>query len=108
MPKTTTANDGVPGPVFYKRLQCLASMPSSRPYTGPIDGVMGPNSWMGAQARLAVGGYYWLPSLEGYENPYVIMALKHWANDHGYNLPLNSQWTGSSYAAVANVLNQSF
>ncbi|MEU0128146.1 peptidoglycan-binding domain-containing protein, partial [Streptomyces sp. NPDC006289] len=38
----TGPTDGVPGPNTWAAVQRLAA---TNGYTGPIDGVMGPNSW---------------------------------------------------------------
>jgi hypothetical protein len=107
VPKTTTVYDGLPGPIFWKRVQCMASRESARPYTGPIDGVMGPNSWMGAQARLAVGNYY-QAELEDYENGATVAAFRRWANAHGYNLEVHGDWDTDAYRAAADCLNKEF
>lgn len=84
LPTTTTESDGVTGTIFWKRMQCLASMDSTQPYTGPIDGVMGPNSWIGVSARMKVGNYYApaYPS-SNYQSPLNILALQKWAVANG-------------------------
>jgi hypothetical protein len=45
LPKTATEQDGVPGTIFWQRAQNWLRIESG--YTGPVDGVMGPNSWCG-------------------------------------------------------------
>lgn len=42
LPHTTTEYDGVPGPIYYKRIQTVARRDYG--YTGPIDGVTGANT----------------------------------------------------------------
>jgi hypothetical protein len=40
LPKTTTEQDGIPGPIYYLRIQTVGQRDFG--YTGPIDGVTGP------------------------------------------------------------------
>ncbi|NVJ23869.1 MULTISPECIES: hypothetical protein [Myxococcus] len=40
IPRTSTEDDGVPGPIYYKRIQTVGQRDFG--YTGPIDGVTGP------------------------------------------------------------------
>ncbi|ADO71394.1 hypothetical protein [Stigmatella aurantiaca] len=42
LPRTTTEDDGIPGPIYYKRIQTVGQRDFG--YTGPIDGVTGPNT----------------------------------------------------------------
>jgi hypothetical protein len=42
LPLTTTEQDGIPGPIYYKRIQTIGQRDFG--YTGPIDGVTGPNT----------------------------------------------------------------
>ncbi|MBT1622768.1 hypothetical protein KK101_08735 [Curtobacterium flaccumfaciens pv. oortii] len=106
VPQTTTESDGVPGPVFYKRLQCLASMAS---YTGPIDGVMGWNSWTGVSGQLAKGGYFRAAITHGWESPEIVAALQRWAAAHGrYSGPIDGVWGPNSYRGAAWALNRAF
>ena len=44
VPVTSTQETGVPNTTFYMRMQLFASLNG---YTGPIDGVLGPNSYRG-------------------------------------------------------------
>ncbi|MBF4606831.1 peptidoglycan-binding domain-containing protein [Curtobacterium sp. VKM Ac-1393] len=106
VPTTTTESDGVPGSIFYKRLQCLASMSS---YTGPIDGVMGPNSWKGVSSQLANGGFFQGGIAQGWESTDNVAALQRWAAAHGrYSGPIDGVWGPNSYRGVAWVLNRVF
>jgi len=107
LPKTTTETDGIPGPIFWKRMQCLGSMPSERPYTYKIDGVMGPNSWLGVSARLKVGKYHAGPISNG-NSPANILALQKWALDHNRPIWHTGHWNVPTYQAVAWCLNRSF
>lgn len=42
LPKTTTEQDGIPGVIYYQRIQTVGQRDFG--YTGPIDGVTGPNT----------------------------------------------------------------
>ena len=42
LPKTTTEEDGIPGVIYYKRIQTIGQRDFG--YTGPIDGVTGPQT----------------------------------------------------------------
>ncbi|KFE68940.1 hypothetical protein [Hyalangium minutum] len=42
LPQTTTEQDGIPGPIYYKRIQTVGQRDFG--YTGPIDGITGPNT----------------------------------------------------------------
>ncbi len=42
IPQTSTESDGIPGPIFWKRVQYVGRRDFG--YTGPIDGVPGPNT----------------------------------------------------------------
>lgn len=110
VPTTTTEFDGIPGTIFYKRLQCLGTMaPGQWAYSGPIDGVMGPNSWKAASAQLARGGYYDAPALYGWESADVVKALQRWAAAHGrYSGPIDGVWGPNSYRGAAWALNRAF
>lgn len=106
VPTTTTESDGVPGPVFYKRLQCLGSMAT---YTGPIDGVMGPNSWRGVSGQLAKAGYFHGGIAQGWESTDNVAALQRWAAAHGrYSGPIDGVWGPNSYRGAAWALNHAF
>ncbi|WP_140448709.1 hypothetical protein [Curtobacterium flaccumfaciens] len=109
VPKTSTETDGVPGPIFYKRLQCLGSMAGYYGYHGPIDGVMGPNSWRGVSEQLAKGGYYQSGDLATSESPEVVKALQRWAADHQqYGGLIDGEWGPNSYRGAAWALNRAF
>ncbi|KPG86441.1 hypothetical protein AEQ27_04280 [Frigoribacterium sp. RIT-PI-h] len=82
-------------------------MDSERPYRGPIDGVMGPNSWLGVTARLKVGGYFEGP-LSNANNAGSVFALQRWALDHNRPIGALNQWSKPTYRAVAWCLNRSF
>ena len=103
---TTTESDGVPGPIFYKRLQCLASRAG---YSGDIDGRMTSPAWFFVAKRLAVGGYYQSGNFYGTEHPLTIAALQRWAAAHGrYSGPIDGVWGPNSYRGAAWALNREF
>jgi len=106
VPTTTTESDGVPGPIFYKRLQCLASRAG---YSGDIDGRMTSPAWFFVAKRLAVGGYYQSGNFYGTEHPLTIAALQRWAAAHGrYSGPIDGVWGPNSYRGAAWALNREF
>ena len=106
VPTTTTEYDGIPGPIFYKRLQCLGSMAG---YAGKIDGQMRSDAWVFVARRLAVGGYYQSGSFYGSEHPLTIAALQRWAAAHDrYSGPIDGVWGPNSYRGVAWALNREF
>lgn len=109
VPTTTTEFDGIPGTIFYKRLQCLGSMAGYYGYKGPIDGVMGPNSWTGVSEQLAKGGYFRAGDLHNWESAEVVRALQRWAAAHGqYSGPVDGIWGPNSYRGAAWALNREF
>ncbi|TCL81127.1 MULTISPECIES: hypothetical protein [unclassified Curtobacterium] len=106
VPTTTTEFDGVPGPIFYKRLQCMASRAG---YGGAIDGQMRSDAWFFVAKRLAVGGYYQSGDFYGSEHPQTIAALQRWAAAHGrYSGPIDGVWGPNSYRGAAWALNRAF
>ena len=101
MPRTSTAEDGVPGANFYKRLQLFAQQHG---YTGPVDGVLGKNSWAGDPARAAghrrlhrPGG--WRPGSQH------LRGLQRLAAQHGYSGPVDGALGPNSYRGLAAFLN---
>lgn len=50
LPKTATQQDGIPGPIFWQRAQHWLALDAG--YTGPIDGVPGPNTYRAIAAFL--------------------------------------------------------
>lgn len=107
VPTTTTEFDGDPGPIFYKRLQCMGSTAGYYGYHGPIDGVMGPNSWRGVSEWL--GRHYHSNDLATYQSEAVIKGLQRYAAAHGvYAGPIDGDWGPNSYRGVAWALNREF
>ena len=95
---------------FTQDLQCrLQEGPASHyGYTGPIDGVMGTNSWKGMQSFLAANYGYTGP-IDGAPGTNTYKALQRWAADgsHGgtYTGPIDgvmgtNSWTGVDRATT--------
>jgi hypothetical protein len=108
VPKTSTQYDGIPGPIFNKRMQCFASLAGAG-YYGSIDGNMTSAQWHGVAQQLAKGNYYTGPSF-GSDDFYVVLALQKWAQANGQYVggPLDGRWGPNTYRGVAWCLNQIF
>ena len=101
LPQTSTQYDGVPGPNFWKLMQCFARMNG---YTGPIDGVMGPNSWKGVQHGLRFDGYNITPT--GVHDAYTNKALQRLGSNFCYTGPIDGVMGPYSWASVARYVNR--
>ncbi len=102
VPKTSTVNDGVPGPIFWARMQCLGR---GWGYTGPVDGVMGPNSWKAVQRYMDHHGWYDGP-IDGNPGAETRKGLQRWAKARGgYDGPISGTTERDAYKALARVLN---
>ncbi len=123
LPRTTTEENGVPGPNYYARQQYYVSLlihtfthvaiyltfgaishqASKYGYTGPINGVLGPNSWAGTQRGMRNYGYTGpdngIPGVNTY------MAMQRLAAQHGYTGPINGILGENSYKGIAKYLN---
>eukprot|EP01034_Spumella_vulgaris_P031374 gene31374-38753_t len=100
LPRTTTADDGVPGTNYYKRQQYWASKFG---YTGPIDGVLGVKSWAGTQRALRDYGYSG-PD-DGVPGTQTYMAMQRLAARNGYTGPIDGVLGVNSYKGVGRFLN---
>jgi len=113
LPPTDTANDGLPGPIvvgstyppgvvllLHKRLQLFASFNG---YTGPLDGVMGVNSWIGVQRGFRAYGYN--GPLDGAPGTNTFMAMQRVASKFGYTGPIDGVLGTESYKGFAKFLN---
>ncbi len=100
VPKTSTSEDGIPGTIFYMRMQLLAQRNG---YSGPIDGVMGRNSWAGVQRAMRQFGYSGpddgIPGMNTYK------AMQNAARQYGYTGPIDGQLGPNSYRGFAKFLN---
>ncbi len=103
LPKTTTQSDGVPGTVFYQRLQHWLSIKDG--YTGPIDGVPGTNTYQALQRDLTAHYGYTGP-IDGVPGTNTYKAWQRQASHYGYTGPIDGELGPNSYRAIATFLNQ--
>lgn len=102
IPVSTTEQTGVPNTTFYMRMQLLASLYN---YTGPIDGILGPNSWAGFQRALADYGYS--VNDTGTPDSATYSAMQSLATIHGgYTGPVDGVMGPNSYRGFAYFLNR--
>lgn len=95
-----TLGTGVPNTAFYMRLQWYAHLNG---YTGPIDGVMGTNSWIAVQKGLRSYGY--TGPLDGRPGTYTYEALQKMAHQYGSSDPIDGSLSKADYKAIAKRLN---
>jgi len=97
---TSTATDGIPGKMFYARMQYWASFNG---YRGPFDGVMGTNSWAGVQRGLRAYGYN--GPADGVPGTNTYIGMQRVAQKFGYTGPLDGVMGKNSYIGFAKFLN---
>jgi hypothetical protein len=102
IPRSSTEDDGITGPIFNKRLQLWGQRYGG--YTGPLDGVMGPNSWSAVQRNLARESGYTGP-IDGVPGQNTWKAVQRWASHYGYTGPVDGQPGPNTWRAVAKALN---
>ncbi|WP_159054254.1 hypothetical protein [Streptomyces sp. AS58] len=101
---STTEYDGIPGPNFWKLVQCLGAQGG---YTGPIDGVLGYNSWMGVQKRLDSLLFYTPPTYTGSGDVETWKGLQRYAGHYGtYEGPVDGYPGVNTYKGLAYALNE--
>lgn len=100
VPRSATADTGVPDTNYYKRQQLYAAMYG---YTGPIDGVLGPNSWTGTQLGLRAYGY--TGPADGIPGTNTYMAMQRLASRWGYTGPIDGVLGPNSYEGLAKYFN---
>lgn len=100
--RTGTQEDGITGPVFNQRLQLWARLYGG--YTGPTDGVLGVNSWIGIQNNLKREYGYDGPA-DGYPGTNTWKALQRWAAKYGYTGPIDGAPGPNTWRFVAKALN---
>jgi peptidoglycan hydrolase-like protein with peptidoglycan-binding domain len=71
-------------------------------YTGPVDGVMGVNSWKGVQT--AVKGYGYTGPVDGIPGTNTYKAIQSLAQDGGYTGPVDGALGPNTIRGVANWL----
>ncbi|ALO09462.1 hypothetical protein AQF52_3868 [Streptomyces venezuelae] len=74
-------------------------------YTGPIDGVLGPNSWKGVQTLLTRLGLYTGP-VDGAPGTNTYKGLQQLAQRGGYTGPVDGIMGPNTYAGLRNYLAQ--
>jgi len=72
-------------------------------YSGPIDGVLGTQSWAGTQRGLADYGY--TGPADGVPGTNTYMAMQRLASHYGYTGPIDGVMGGNSYRGVATYFN---
>ncbi|MEV0007983.1 peptidoglycan DD-metalloendopeptidase family protein [Streptomyces sp. NPDC051840] len=102
LPKSSTEQDGVPGPVMWKRAQNWLRIESG--YTGPIDGVPGPNTYAALQRNMRAWGY--TGPVDGDPGPNTWAAVQRLAAAHGYTGPIDGVMGPNSWRGFARFLNQ--
>ncbi|KRV49734.1 muraminidase [Wenjunlia vitaminophila] len=103
LPKTTTEEDGVPGPVMWMRTQNWLRIESG--YTGPIDGVPGVNTYAALQRNMRDHWGYTGP-IDGVPGTYTWMAVQRLAAAWGYTGPVDGVMGPNSWRGFARFINQ--
>ena len=73
-------------------------------YTGPIDGVLGTNSWAGTQRGLTKSYGYTGPC-DGVPGTQTYMAMQRMAAKYGYTGPIDGVLGTNSYKGIATYFN---
>ncbi|MFI1224519.1 MULTISPECIES: peptidoglycan DD-metalloendopeptidase family protein [unclassified Streptomyces] len=102
LPKSATEQDGVPGPVMWRRAQNWLRITSG--YTGPIDGVPGPNTY--AALQRGVRGWGYTGPIDGVPGANTWAAVQRLAATHGYTGPIDGAMGPNSWRGFARFLNQ--
>lgn len=100
VPLTSTSSTGVPDTNYYKRQQVYAAKFG---YTGPIDGVLGENSWAGTQRGLVSYGY--TGPDDGVPGTNTYKAMQRLASQWGYTGPVDGDLGPNSYKGLATYFN---
>ncbi|MEV5676263.1 GH25 family lysozyme [Streptomyces sp. NPDC052179] len=103
LPKTPTEQSGVPDTAFWKRAQHWLSIESG--YTGPVDGVPGPNTYAALQRNLR-DHYGYTGPVDGVPGTNTYAALQRLAAGHGYTGPVDGVMGPQSWRGVARFLNE--
>ncbi|WP_433686070.1 peptidoglycan DD-metalloendopeptidase family protein [Micromonospora carbonacea] len=102
LPKTATEQDGIPGPICYKRMQNWLRITSG--YLGPIDGVPGVNTY--AALQRAMRGYGYTGPIDGVPGVNTWKAVQRLASGWGYTGPVDGVMGPNSWRGFARFLNQ--
>jgi hypothetical protein len=100
VPLSSTESTGVPDTNYYKRQQLYAAMYG---YIGPIDGVLGENSWAGTQRGMQNYGY--TGPCDGVPGTNTYMAMQRLASNWGYTGPVDGELGPNSYKGLAAYFN---
>lgn len=76
-------------------------------YLGPVDGVMGTNSWKGLQAYLAARFNYTGP-IDGAPGTNTYKAMQRWAATQGYSGPIDGVMGANSWAYFNRAVRMTF
>jgi murein DD-endopeptidase len=101
LPKTTTESDGIPGTIFYMRMQNWLRITNG--YTGPIDGVPGVNTYAALQRAMRAYGY--TGPIDGVPGPNTWRAVQRLAAQYGYTGPIDGVMGPNSWRGFARFLN---
>ena len=101
LPKSSTAQDGVPGTVFYKRMQNWLRITEG--YSGPIDGAPGTNTYKSLQTAMRDYGY--TGPIDGVMGTNSWKAVQRLAAKHGYTGPIDGAMGANSWRGFATFLN---
>jgi murein DD-endopeptidase len=102
LPKTSTEQDGVPGPILWQRAQNWLRIEQG--YTGPIDGVPGVNTYAALQRAMRAYGY--TGPIDGVPGPNTWAAVQRLAARWGYTGPVDGVMGPNSWRGFARFLNQ--
>jgi hypothetical protein len=102
LPKTTTEQDGVPGPIMWKRAQNWLRIEHG--YTGPVDGAPGVNTY--AALQRAMRGYGYTGPIDGVPGVNTWAAVQRLAAQWGYTGPIDGVMGPNSWRGFARFLNQ--
>ena len=101
LPKTSTESDGIPGTVFYQRMQNWLRLTNG--YTGPIDGVPGTNTY--AALQRAMRGYGYTGPIDGAPGINTWRAVQRLASGYGYTGPIDGVMGPNSWRGFARFIN---
>lgn len=102
LPKTSTEQDGVPGPVMWQRTQNWLRIQSG--YTGPIDGIPGPRTYAALQLNMRNWGYS--GPLDGVPGTNTWAAVQRLSAAHGYTGPIDGVMGPNSWRGFSRFINQ--
>ena len=100
VPSSATALTGSPDTAYYKRQQLYAR---GLGYQGPVDGILGPQSWAGTQRGLQSWGY--TGPDDGAPGAHTYMAMQRLAAAYGYTGPVDGVLGPNSYRGLATYFN---